>query len=158
MNLIVKCDVCDKPEQENDSRIYNLSSRCETIISSFFNALMTSKFEGVRLQMSNNFLRFSNHIKEFNTNQMAKLWLPYIKDNNSNVRENIGKIIGYLLQNRIAQLEQTHILSSDDVPIELEEFVDSVILILHDSIKEAIDNREISLLKDLIYTAQNFAW
>lgn len=156
-NLIVKCDVCDKPEQGNDSRIYNLSSKCETIITSFFNILMPSIHEKIRLQMSNNFLRFSNHIKEFNTNKTANLWLTYINDKNPNVRRNIGRVIGYLVQNNIAQLQQTHVLSDDNVPIELERFVDSVINILHISLKEAINKKDSLLLKDLLNTATKFA-
>lgn len=119
---------------------------------------MPSIHEKIRLQMSNNFLRFSNHIKEFNTNKTANLWLTYINDKNPNVRRNIGRVIGYLVQNNIAQLQQTHVLSDDNVPIELERFVDSVINILHISLKEAINNKDSLLLKDLLNTATKFAW
>lgn len=108
--------------------------------------------------MSENFLRFSNHIKNFNTNKISNLWLPYIRDDNSDVRNNVGNVIGYLLQNRIAQLQQTRILSADDVPNELDEFVDSFVDILAKSMVKAIDNLNYLLHLQLLSTAKNFAW
>ena len=155
---MVKCNVCDKSEHGDDSRIYNLSSKSEMIFASLFDLLMTSNSKEVRLCMSENFLRFSNHIKEFNTNKTSKLWLPYIRDNNPNVRSNVGNVIGYLLQNRIAQLQQTRILSEDDVPSELDEFVDSCIDILANSMVEAINKADHLLHLQLLLTAKNLAW
>ena len=154
----MNCSVCNKPEQGDDSRIYNLSSRSETIISSLFETLITSNSVEVRLQMSKNFLRFSNHIKNFNTNKISNLWLPYIRDENSDIRNNVGTVIGYLLQNRIAQLQQTRILSADNVPNELDEFVNSFVEILGNSMVEAIDNANYLLHMQLLLTAKNFAW
>lgn len=128
----------------------------DNIFNTYF-TLLSSPNVSIRLNISKSILSLSNHTKSFNSNEVARKWLPYIYDDNIEIRSNIASVIGQLLNNKISMLENNERLP-DTVPDDLDEFVDSVIDVIAGNLITAVDTSNHSLHDTLLITAKNFVW
>ncbi|XP_011329801.1 serine/threonine-protein kinase ATR isoform X3 [Ooceraea biroi] len=153
----IHCEHCT----ENIKRNVELDVRRypPTVYDHVFNTylkLLTSTNDPVRLNISKSILSLSNHVKSFNTNEVAKKWLPYIHDNDVEIRSNIASVIGRLLSNRISISESANAHLPDTVPDDLDEFVDLVIDEIANTLATALGTSNYSLHDTLLVTAKNF--
>ncbi|XP_032688955.1 serine/threonine-protein kinase ATR isoform X2 [Odontomachus brunneus] len=150
----IYCKCCTENVKENvESNVNCLPRTNDNIFNTYF-TLLSSSNVSIRLNISKSILSLSNHIKLFNSNEVAKKWLPYIYDDNIEIRSNIASVIGQLLNNKISMLENEHL--PDMVPDDLDEFVDLVIDVIADNLITAVDTSNHSLHDTLLITAKNF--
>lgn len=127
------------------------------VFSAYFK-LLSSTNVSIRLQISKSILSLSNHIKLFNSNEVTKKWLSYIYDENVEIRSNIASVIGQLLNNKIAVLEDNNEYLPDTIPDDLDEYVDLVINVIANTLMTALNTSNHSLHETLLHTAKNFVW
>lgn len=153
----IHCECCAENASENvDPNVDCLPRIYDKIFNKYFQ-LLSSTNTSIRLNMSKSILSLSNHIKSFNSNEVAKNWLPYIYDDNEEIRSNIASVIGRLLSNKISLLENNERIP-DTVPEDLDEFVDLVIDVIANTLMTAVDTFNHSLHDTLLVTAKNFIW
>lgn len=97
-------------------------------------------------------------MKSFSNNIIAQLWLPYMRDENVEIRSNFAIIIGQVLNIRIEMLKRTGVCLLDRIPTDLEQFVDFVINAMVETLIVALDTSNYCLHNTLLNTARNFAW
>lgn len=119
--------------------------------------LLSSNNISIHLNISKNILHFSNHIKVFNSNEITRKWLPYLHDDNIEIRLNIASVIGRILNNKISTLDNSECLP-DIVSEDLDEFVDLVIDVIANTLVTALDTSNHSLHDTVLVTAKNFVW
>lgn len=129
----------------------------DDIFNKYFTLLSSSSKVSIRLNISKSILSLSNHTKSFNSNEITEKWLPYIYDDNMEIRLNIASVIGQLLSNKISILKNKEYLP-DMVPDDLDKFVDLVIDVITDNLITAVDTSNHSLHDTLLITAKNFVW
>ncbi|KAL0107168.1 hypothetical protein PUN28_015590 [Cardiocondyla obscurior] len=152
----IYCECCTENIKKDDKpNMHYLPSAYDHIFSTYFK-LLSSTNMSIRLGISKNILSFSNHIKLFNSNKITKLWLPYIRDENIEVRSNIASVIGQLLSNKIAMLESNDEHLPDTVSDDLDEYVDLVINVIANTLMTALKTSNHSLHDTLLITAKNF--
>lgn len=127
------------------------------IFSTYFKLLFSTNVS-IRLHISKSVISLSNHIKSFNSNEVTKKWLPYIHDENAEIRSNIASVIGQLLSNKISMLESNNEYLADTIPDELDEYVDLVIDVIANTLMTALNTSNHSLHDTLLHTAKNFVW
>lgn len=150
----VNCKYCDAQTQQKAPS--TVSPKFETLLSSFFQ-LLNSTSDQVRLNMSKNMIKLSNHVKCFNSNSLAQHWMSYVEDTNDEIRKNFGKAIGPILTNRInASLSNKSL--QDDIPPALTEFVNMIMNKLVFVLNEALTTHNHSLQLSLLFTAKSAAW
>ncbi|XP_025157159.1 serine/threonine-protein kinase ATR [Harpegnathos saltator] len=152
---MIHCECCTENAKENAELQVNYLPRTYNNIFDTYFKLLSSTNVSVRLNMSKSILSLSNHIKSFNSNEVTKEWLPYIYDDNVEIRLNIASVIGRLLSNKISILENNEYLP-DSVPDDLDEFVDLVINVIANTLMTAVDTSNHSLHDTLLITAKNF--
>ena len=111
----------------------------------------------MRLRISENILSFSNHIKSFNDNKIAKVWVLYVEDENPAVRFNIAAGINGMLTNKVHLVGKSGIPAENDMPDSLDEFVDLLINTIATSLLKALKSSNHALHDTLLVTARNCA-
>ncbi|XP_026671548.1 serine/threonine-protein kinase ATR-like isoform X2 [Ceratina calcarata] len=150
----VQCRHCTNVSESNLPAY--VSEEYDSILKVYF-TLLSSPFPSVCLYVSENILAFSNHIISFNNNNVAKMWLPYMEDENPKIRSNISTAIKGLLLNKI-NIESKSVASIEiEVPIGLEEFVELCISTIAGALVNALTNSNHSLHKTVLVTARNCA-
>lgn len=137
--------------------MYCLPSAYDHIFNAYFK-LVSSTNASIRLHISNSILSFSNHIKSFNSNNITKKWLPYIYDENIEIRLNVASVIGQLLSNKIAIMEYNSDRLPDTVSDDLDEYVELIIKVIANTLMTALNTSNHSLHATLLDTAKNFVW
>lgn len=107
--------------------------------------------------MSKNLIRLSNHINNFNSDAIAKMWILYVKDNDEEIRKNFADAIGHILTNRINLSIPSKPLQ-DNIPEELLKFIKTVMDNLVAVLNDTFNTSNQSLHQTLIHTAKNAAW
>ncbi|XP_011503709.1 PREDICTED: serine/threonine-protein kinase atr-like [Ceratosolen solmsi marchali] len=153
--FIIKCKYCDNSQAEIVDKPEVVSSKFESYFSSFFE-LLNSNSKRVRLNISKNMIRLSNHVKCFNSNSLALKWISYVHDNDVEIRINFGKAIRFILSNRISS-SLPNKLFQDDIPPDLEEFVKIIMDNFIDVLNESLSSSNQSLHQTLLFTAKNAA-
>lgn len=86
-----------------------------------------------------------------------KTWLPLLRDQNQQIRENLARSIGTILKNKIAFLDKMKKLRpSEDERDELVEFVNSICNFMAETLENALEIPDDSLHCSLITTATEF--
>lgn len=153
---IIHCECCTEDVKKNvELNVECLPQIYDNIFNTYF-TLLSSTSASIRLNMSKSILSLSNHIKSFNSNEVTRKWLPYIYDDNVEIRSNIASVIGRLLSNKMSLLENNSL--PDIVPDDLDEFVDLVIDVITNTLMTAVDTFNHSLHDTLLVTAKNFVW
>ncbi|XP_014472413.1 PREDICTED: serine/threonine-protein kinase ATR-like isoform X2 [Dinoponera quadriceps] len=151
----VLCEYCTENTSKNvESMMIRLPRTYDKIFTTYF-ILLSSTNVSIRLNISKSIPSFSNHVKSFNSNDVARKWLPYIYDDDMEIRSNIASVIGQLLSNKISMLKNVERLP-DTVPDDLDEFVDLVIEVIANTLMTAVDTSNHSLHDTLLVTAKNF--
>lgn len=152
----INCKVCDREELPGLCERFPID---EGHLSSYL-GLLSSVSQQVRENMSNNYLRLSNHLKVFNENKISILWLPHLGDTSLKVRTNLSNSIVKLVENKIKLLigeQDRNIVFDNGLPRELDEFVESIMekfcAILDDALENSKESQHITLLS----TAKQFA-
>jgi len=154
----IHCECCtENIKTDVESNMHCLPRAYDHIFNEYFK-LFSSTNISIRLHISKSILSFSNHIKLFNSNEVTKKWLPYIHDENVEIRSNIASVIGQLLSNKIAMLQSNNEYLPDNVPDDLDKYVDLVINIIANTLMTALNNSNHSLHDTLLDTARNFVW
>jgi len=154
----IHCEYCTKNVRCNvDPGAPCATNAHDNIFNAYFK-LFTSTNDCIRLNMSKNILSFSNHVKSFNTNEVAKKWLFYIHDNNAEIRSNIASVIGQLLSNKISMSESSNAHLPDTVSDDLDQFVDLTIDVIANALTIALNTSNHSLHDTLLITCKNFIW
>ncbi|XP_024944291.1 serine/threonine-protein kinase ATR isoform X2 [Cephus cinctus] len=158
----IVCKDCDKKASNVTGKFAKVQNSCDRLLQPYFK-LLTSNFTEVRLCMSRNFLRFSNHAKSFNSIEIANLWSTYIHDDNDEIRANVAKVIGAIFQNKITLsyifndlYENIQIQLEDNIPSDLEDFVDLIIAIMRDTLTKALELPNTAIHETLLDTAREF--
>ncbi|KAG5348071.1 ATR kinase, partial [Acromyrmex charruanus] len=152
----IYCECCTEDVKKDvESNVYYLPRDYDHIFNAYFK-LLSSTDVSIRLNISKSILSFSNHIKSFNSNEITKKWISYIHDENDEIRSNIASIIGQLLSNKIAALENDNERLPDTVPDDLDEYVDLVINVIANTLMTALNTSNHSLHDTLLATAKNF--
>ncbi|KAL6262489.1 hypothetical protein P5V15_007574 [Pogonomyrmex californicus] len=152
----IYCECCTKNrKKDDDSNVHYLPEVYDHIFDIYFK-LFSSTNISVRLHISKNILSFSNHIKSFNSNEITKKWLPYIYDENTEIRSNLASVIGQLLSNKIIMLKSNGECLSDIMPNDLDEYVDLIIDVIANTLITALNISNHSLHDTLLNTAKNF--
>ncbi|XP_053989775.1 uncharacterized protein LOC128882206, partial [Hylaeus volcanicus] len=149
----IHCKCCTDSCASN-SNVYHVSEEYDYLLSQCF-SLLSSKCVSVRLRISENILSFSNHIKSFNDNEIAKIWCSYIEDENSVIRSNIAEAIKEILNNKINIVAKSLAYVENDVPTFLDEFVDLLINTIASALMKALKNSNHALHDTLLITARN---
>ncbi|KAK2579409.1 hypothetical protein KPH14_003267 [Odynerus spinipes] len=155
----VQCKYCYESVDNSEKRHLGscfINKQHDRVLNQYFK-LLSSQFSRVRLQMSNNFVCFSNHIQSFINNEVVKLWLPYIQDADLKVRSSVAAVIGRILNTRINLLKKNGMTLLDEIPTDLDEFVDLVIDAMVETLVIALRTSNYSLHNTLLTTAKNFA-
>ena len=153
----IYCECCtENVKKDVESNMHYLPRDYDHIFNAYFK-LLSSTDVSIRLNISKSILSFSNHIKSFNSNEITKKWIFYIHDKNDEIRSNIASIIGQLLSNKIAALDDNERLP-DTVPDDLDEYVDLVINVIANTLMTALNTSNHSLHDTLLATAKNFVW
>ncbi|KZC05824.1 Serine/threonine-protein kinase atr [Dufourea novaeangliae] len=153
----IQCKCCtDSIENNVDPNAYHVSDEYDNLLSSYF-SLLSSNFVSVRLCISENILCFSNHIKSFNENEIAKVWSSYMEDENSVIRSNIATAIKGILNNKINITKGSATSIEHDVPAALHEFIDLIINTMASALTKALKTSNHSLHETLLVTARNCA-
>ncbi|XP_058804986.1 serine/threonine-protein kinase ATR-like [Phymastichus coffea] len=150
----VVCKCCDNLQTQKGSPS-KISLKHEALMLPFFE-LLNSASNKVRLNMSKNLLRFSNHVKCFNSNSLARKWILYVEDDNDEIRKNFSDAIGLILTNRIDS-SLPNKLFQDDIPPSLTEFINIIMNKLITVLNEILTNYNQSLHQSLLMTAKNAA-
>ncbi|XP_018056134.1 PREDICTED: serine/threonine-protein kinase ATR [Atta colombica] len=151
----IYCECCtENVKKDVESNMHYLPRDYDHIFNAYFK-LLSSTDVSIRLNISKSILSFSNHIKSFNSNEITKKWISYIHDKNDEIRSNIASIIGQLLSNKIAALDDNEHLP-DTVPDDLDEYVDLVINVIANTLMTALNTSNHSLHDTLLATAKNF--
>lgn len=137
--------------------MYCLPKPYDHVFNAYFK-LLSSTNVSIRLHISKSILSLSNHIKLFNSNEITKKWLSYIHDENVEIRSNIALVIGQLLSNKIAMLEDNNEYLPDTVSDDLDEYVDLVINVIANTLMTALNTSNHFLHDTLLNTAKNFVW
>ncbi|XP_046746064.1 serine/threonine-protein kinase ATR isoform X2 [Diprion similis] len=149
---VIKCADCDKVlAGEKQSAVCNVPFEVERFLLSQFKLFATLS-TNQRLLMSRNFLSFSNHTKFFNSNTTARVWLPYIRDDSKKLRENVGKAILYVIQNKIELQEESKWASPD-----LKEFETLLMQVLTEVLESVLASPNLDLHLTIVETAQKVA-
>lgn len=143
-------------ENSINSNAY-VSEEYDHLLRPYFKLLL-SNFVSVRLQISKNILSFSNHIKSFNNNEIARIWFSYVEDENFEIRSNIARVIKRLLLNKINISKFMMSIENENTLICLDEFVESFINIIAHAVIKALTNSNHALHDTLLVTAKNCAW
>ncbi|KYN10085.1 Serine/threonine-protein kinase atr [Trachymyrmex cornetzi] len=152
----IYCECCTEDVKKDvESNMHYLPRDYDHIFNAYFK-LLSSTNVSIRLNISKSILSFSNHIKSFNSNEITKKWTSYIHDENDEIRSNIASIIGQLLSNKIAALENDNERLPDTVPDDLDEYVDLVINVIANTLMTALNTSNHSLHDTLLATAKNF--
>ncbi|KYN35646.1 Serine/threonine-protein kinase atr [Trachymyrmex septentrionalis] len=152
----IHCECCTEDVKKNiESNMHYLPRDYDHIFNAYFK-LLSSTDVSIRLNISKSILSFSNHIKSFNSNEITKKWISYIHDKNDEIRSNIASIIGQLLSNKIASLENDNERLPDTVPDDLDEYVDLIINVIANTLMTALNTSNRSLHDTLLATAKNF--
>ncbi|XP_043279597.1 serine/threonine-protein kinase ATR isoform X2 [Venturia canescens] len=157
----IACEQCDSSTKISpDSPSLSRDNKREIgmMFMPFFN-ILKSKNVVARRNMSENLQRFSSHVDEFSSKKMINTWLPLVRDQNQEIRENLAKSIGTILKNKIAILEKTKskkLRSTQGVPDELVEYVNSICNFMAETLENALEIPDDSLHCTLITTATEF--
>ncbi|KAL7294393.1 hypothetical protein TKK_0012398 [Trichogramma kaykai] len=154
-NWTVQCEYCDKVKFENTHCPKVVSSTFDTYFCSFFE-IFNSTNKKVRLNISKNIIRFSNHIPSFNGNALVQKWIPYIQDNEEEVRLNLSRSIQFILTNRISTSFPNKKLI-DLIPQDLEDFIKMITDQLIIAQTNALETGNHSLHETVLLTAKNAA-
>ncbi|XP_076757525.1 serine/threonine-protein kinase ATR [Xylocopa sonorina] len=157
--LRIQCKRCNDAVSESvvNSNVY-ISEEYDHILSSYF-SLLSSNFVSVRLRVSENIHSFSNHIMSFNNIDIAKLWFPYIEDENPIIRSNVAAAIKGVLLNKINIARKSEPFTDGDVSVSasLDEFVKLFINTIASALMRALTNSNHALHDTLLVTARNCA-
>ena len=107
--------------------------------------------------MSENLIRFSNHIEVFNKDSIAKKWILYSNDEDEKIRLNFGKVIGCMVTNRINS-SMKNAKCQDEVPESLQKFVNMIMNNLSNVLSDALEDFNHDLHKTVVIAAKNIAW
>ncbi|XP_046813707.1 serine/threonine-protein kinase ATR isoform X1 [Vespa crabro] len=156
----IECKYCTKSVNNFDKDKYLescfIDKQHDQLLSQYFK-LLTSRSPKVRLSLSKNFMSFTKHMKSFSSNTITQLWLPYMQDENVEIRSNFAITIGQVLNIRIDILKRTGECLLDRIPTELEKFVDFVINFMVETLIVALDTSNYCLHNTLLNAAKNFA-
>ncbi|XP_014204493.1 serine/threonine-protein kinase ATR [Copidosoma floridanum] len=152
---IVKCKYCENSQINDKDDPKVVSEKFEIYFNPFFD-ILTSDSTKTRLNVSKNMIRFSNHVKSFNSDSVAEKWIPYISDENEEIRRNFSEVIGIILSNRI-NISLPKKSFQDDIPENLEEFIKKIMDVLVRVLSKALDSSNQSLHQTLLLTAKNAA-
>nr|XP_034192073.1 serine/threonine-protein kinase ATR [Osmia lignaria]XP_034192074.1 serine/threonine-protein kinase ATR [Osmia lignaria]XP_034192075.1 serine/threonine-protein kinase ATR [Osmia lignaria] len=150
-----RCNNCSESSSVN-ANIYHVSEEHDRLLNQCF-SLLSSNFASVRLRISENILCFSNHISSFNNTEVAKLWFPYMEDENSVIRFNIAATVKGVLMNKINTVAVSTTSVEDDVPGSLDKFVESLINTIASALMKALRSSNHALHDTLLVTAKNCA-
>ncbi|OXU29026.1 hypothetical protein TSAR_005154 [Trichomalopsis sarcophagae] len=132
---MVNCEYCHNLQNHTVNTPKVVAAKFEIYFNSFFE-LLNSNSKKVRLNLSKNLIRLSNHINNFNSNATAKMWISYVKDNDEEIRKNFADAIGHILTNRINSSIPNKPLQ-DNTSEELLEFIktvmDNLVAVLNDT-------------------------
>ncbi|KAK0175715.1 hypothetical protein PV327_009444 [Microctonus hyperodae] len=157
----VNCPICDDDEMKKFSE-QTLSQEIGTLFNPYFQ-LFTSKNAETRKNMMQNLKRFSNHISDFNTNNILKCWLPLIRDPLIETRTHMANAIETIVKNKI------HLTLSpesrdgdintvqDNVPKDLKNFIEIIMQQLTQTLKEVLKNQNDFIHKTLLLMVRGFA-
>ncbi|CAK9833676.1 Serine/threonine-protein kinase atr [Anthophora retusa] len=153
----IHCKRCNNYFESNiNSNVYHVSEEHDHLLSLYFN-LLSSNFNSVRLRISETLLSFSNHIMSFNNNEVAKIWLSYVEDENPVIRFNIAAAIKGILVNKINISTKSMASVEDDISKCLDEFVELVINTIANAVLKALTNSDHALHDTLLVTTKNCA-
>lgn len=154
---LIKCDYCDHCDLQTEVDSPKVvTSKFEIYFNSLFELLNSSSTK-IRLNMSRNMMKLSNHIKCFNSNSSAQKWISYVRDKDEEIRKNFGESIGFILNNRINSTIPKKTFQGD-TPQDLLEFVKIIMDNLVSVLNETLESSNQSLHQTIILTAKNAAW
>ncbi|KAJ8680180.1 hypothetical protein QAD02_015967 [Eretmocerus hayati] len=153
--FIVECSCCDTLHNKDRSVQKYVPARYDIFFNQLFE-LLNSDLRKVRLNMSSNLIRLSNHVRSFNSNSIAQKWMLYVEDEDEAIRTNFGKAIGHILDNRAAASIPNK-NCQDDIPADLTELIKMILDKFVAVLNKALENSNQSLHETVILTAKNAA-
>ncbi|KAG6794440.1 serine/threonine-protein kinase atr-like [Apis mellifera caucasica] len=151
----LECTYCNEISENSINSNAYVSEEYDHLLRPYFKLLFSNSVS-VRLQISKNILSFSNHIKSFNNNEIARIWFSYVEDENFEIRSNIARVIKRLLLNKI-NISKFMSIQNENALICLDEFIESFINIIAHAVMKALTNSNHALHDTLLVTAKNCA-
>ncbi|XP_048511999.1 serine/threonine-protein kinase ATR isoform X2 [Athalia rosae] len=147
----INCVDCDESTVSEHSEKKTVPPEVERFLSlqfQFFPKMSANQ----RLLVSHTFPSFSNHTKFFKSNAAAKVWLPFIKDENHKVRANVGKAIISVIEDKVKSQKPSPKISQD-----FKEFQALVLETLTVALEAVLESPDLNLHILIIEIAQKIA-